>query len=160
MGWNTSALFVQGASAADAVAVLTAAATLESGGRLVGADEATSGLADGVLFAAEAGGWAQVWDPSMDLAPACEPPGNALTAVFSSVTSSYAFTLFAAGEVVRELVFVDGEPVVDNGSPLPVEATVEVPSWGPDEDFLWTVIEAVTGAGYQESLPFQTWQRH
>lgn len=160
MGWNTSALFVQGASAADAVAVLAASATLEPGGRLVGADEATSGRPDGVLFVAEVGGWAQVWDPSMDLAPVCEPPGDALTVVFSSVTSSYAFTLFTAGEVVRELVYVDGGVVVDNGSPLPVEASVDFPSWGPDEDFIWTVIEAVTGSGYQETQPFQTWRRH
>ncbi|MEV4517345.1 hypothetical protein AB0K00_51380 [Dactylosporangium sp. NPDC049525] len=159
MGWNTSALFIQNASTADAVAVLTPTA-LARDGRLVGVDEATSGLADGVLFAAETGGWAQVWDPSMELALACEPPGNALTVVFSSVTSSYAFTLFTAGEVVRELVYVDGDPVVDTGTPLPVEASVEFPSWGPDEDFLWTIIEAVTGTGYQETQLFQTWHRH
>ncbi|WP_327004903.1 hypothetical protein OHA72_59515 [Dactylosporangium sp. NBC_01737] len=158
MGWNTSALFVRDVSAADAVAVL-APATQDPGDAPVGADEATSGLADGVLFAAEAGGWAQVWDPSMELAPACDPPGTALTVVFSSVTSSYAFTLFADGEVVRELVFVDGEPVVDTGTPLPVEESVEVPSWGPDEDFLWSVIEAVTGAGYQETQQFHRWHR-
>jgi hypothetical protein len=158
MGWNTSALFIQGASTADAVAVL-GAATPADGGGLVGADEATGGLADGVLFAAETGGWAQVWDPSMQLAPTCEPPGNALTVVFSSVASTYAFALFTAGEVVRELVHVDGEPVVDTGTPLPVEASVKFPSWGPDEDFLWAVIEAVTGTGYPEDVLFQAWHR-
>src|ERR1043165_7578968 len=116
MGWNTSALFIQDASIADAIAALTPAvldlaaqtpavpdlatqtpaaqppagqtpAALAPDGGLVGADEATSGLADGVLFAAETGGWVQVWDPSMELVPACEPPGNALIVVFSSVTS-------------------------------------------------------------------------
>ncbi len=159
MGWNTSALFVQGVSAAEAVAVLAASAALDPGDRLVGADEATSGLPDGVLFAAETGGWAQVWDPSMELAPASQPDGTALAVVFSSVASSYAFTLFAGGEVVRELVYVDGAPVIDNGAPLPVEATVEFPSWGPDEDFVWAVIEAVTGTGYPDAVPFQTWRR-
>ncbi|GAA3204803.1 hypothetical protein ACFO1B_55830 [Dactylosporangium siamense] len=157
MGWNTSALFVQGSSTAEAVALL-AAAQLEPG-RLVGADEATSGLADGVLFAAEAGGWVQVWDPAMEFAPICEPPGTALTVVFASVASSYAFTLFEDGEVVRELVYADAEPVVDAGTPLPVEATVEIPSWGPDEDFVWAVIEAVTGTGYQDSQQFEVWRR-
>ncbi|MEU0556474.1 hypothetical protein [Dactylosporangium sp. NPDC006015] len=153
MGWNTSALFVRGASAADAVGLLASPAVAE--GAPVPADEATSGLADGVLFAAETGGWAQVWDPSMALAPACDPPGDALSVIFSSVASTYAFTLSSGGEVVRQLVHADGEAVVDVGAPLPVEATVEIPSWGPDEDFLWAVIEAVTGTGYPASLEFQ-----
>ncbi|GAB3825074.1 hypothetical protein ACFPIJ_64040 [Dactylosporangium cerinum] len=157
MGWNTSALFVQGSSTAETVALL-AAARLDPA-QLVGADEATSGLADGVLFAAEVGGWTQVWDPSMVLAPACDPPGTALAVIFSSVASTYAFTLFADGEVVRELVYADAEPVVDTGTPLPVEATVEIPSWGPDEDFVWAVIEAVTGTGYQDSQRFEVWRR-
>ena len=109
------------------------------------------------LFAAETGGWAQVWDPSMALVTSCEPPGDALTVVFSSVASSYAYTLFQDGEVVRELVYVDAVAVVDTGTPLPVEATVKIPSWGPDEDFLWAVIEAVTGTGYSDTLRFQAY---
>jgi hypothetical protein len=157
MGWNTSAMFVQGSSTAETVALL-AAAHLDPG-QLVGPDEATSGRTEGVLFAAEVGGWAQVWDPSMELVPVCEPPGTALTVVFSSVASSYAFTLFAGGEVVRQLVYSDAEPVVDTGTPLPVEATVEIPSWGPDEDFVWAVIEAVTGTDYQDSQRFEVWRR-
>lgn len=157
MGWNTSALFVQGVSAAEAVALL-APATPAAG--LVPADEATSGLADGVLFAAETGGWAQVWDPSLELVATCEPPGNALAVMFSSVSSTYAFTLFAAGEVVRQVVYAEAGAVVDTGDPLPVEAAIEIPSWGPDEDFLWSVISSVTGTGYQDALPFQSYSRH
>jgi hypothetical protein len=155
MGWNTSALFVKGISAAEAVGMLAAAVP----GDEVGSDEATSGMPAGMLFAAEAAGWAQVWDPSMEFAPACSPGGDALTVVFSSVASSYAYTRFVAGEAVRELVYVDAVAVVDRGAPLPVEASVEIPSWGPDEDFLWAVIEAVTGTGYDDGLRFRTWHR-
>ncbi|MET7427256.1 hypothetical protein [Dactylosporangium sp. NPDC005555] len=156
MGWNTSALFVKGVSADAAVALLTPATP---GPGQVGADEATGGLATGVFFAAETGGWAQVWDPSMELAPACDPPGDALAVMFSSVASSYAYTLFTAGEVTRRLVYADAVPVVDAGTPLPVESAVEIPSWGPDEDFVWAVIEAVTGTGYLPTLQYRRWHR-
>ena len=157
MGWNTSALFVHGGTAAEAVAVLSG--TARRHGDPVTADEATSGLPEGVLFAAQVGGWAQVWDPSLELVATCQPPGDALTVVFAGVSSSYAFTLFAGGEIVREVVYADTEAVIDNGPPLPVEATVDIPSWGPDEDFVWAVIEAVTGTGYPESTLFQPWRR-
>jgi hypothetical protein len=153
MGWNTSALYVRDVSAASAVALLHPAAVPD--GDPVLADEATSGLPEGLLFAAETGGWAQVWDPSMDRVTSCRPPGTALTVVFSSVASTYAFALYSAGELVREVVYADAVAVVDTGTPLPVEATVAIPSWGPDEDFLWAVVEAVTGTGYSEELRYQ-----
>lgn len=154
MGWNTSALFVRGLDPDAAVSLLGAfARTPET----VSADQATSGALDEVLFASP-GAWTAVWDPSMTLAPVCLPPGSGLSVIFSSVASTYAFTLVEAGAEVREWVCSEGELAVDEGAPLPVEATVDLPSWGPDEDFLWTVIESVTGRSFNPDEQFQVYR--
>jgi hypothetical protein len=157
MGWNTSALFVQGLDPNAAAALLGCGAFVPTG-HWVTADVATGGSQGGVLFAAAAEGWTEVWDPSMRLAPVCEPPGSALSVVFSSVASTYAFTRFQVGAEVRRWVYSEGELVVDEGTPVPVEAGMVLPSWGPDEDFLWTVIEAVTGRGYDPDAQFQIYR--
>ena len=165
MGWNTSALFVQGSPRLGNGRTAGHGAPGPRPGSGPGPGPAGwSGRTrrprarGGVLFAAEVGGWTQVWDPSMELAPACSPPGNALTVVFSSVASSYAYTLFAGGEPCGRLVYADAN-ASRHRHPLPVESTVEIPSWGPDEDFVWAVIESVTGTGYPSSAQFQPWWR-
>ncbi|UWP79018.1 hypothetical protein [Dactylosporangium fulvum] len=94
----------------------------------------------------------------MTFAPACRPPAAGLSVVFSSVASTYAFTLFEGGAETRQFVSSEGETVVDEGTPLPVEAGVEIPEWGPDEDFIWAVIEAVTGRGYAADLRYQVYR--
>lgn len=156
MGWNTTALYLKGATADEAVAALTAAGPT---GEWAGADEATSARRDDVLFAGTAGGWAQVWNAAGDLVPLWEPAGpvTALTVMFGSVASTYGFTLVEGGDVRRQYVFSEGEVVVDEGAPLPVEGAVPIPSWGPDEDFVWAVIEAVTGTGYDEVVRYQAY---
>jgi hypothetical protein len=156
MGWNTSALFVRGLDP-DAAVDLVGSGAFAPTGEQVTADEATSGSA-GVLFAASIGGWTQVWDPSMRFILVCEPPGAALSVMFSSVASTYAFTRFEAGAEVRQWVYSEGEFLVDEGAALPVEAGAQFPEWGPDEDFLWTVIEAETGRGYDPELRFQVYR--
>jgi len=157
MGWNTSAMFVHGMGPDEAVGLI-GTGVFAATGEWVAMERATSGLQDGTLFAAEAGGWAQVWDPSMTFAPVCKPPGAGLAVVFSSVASTYAFTLFDGGVEVRQWVSSDGDLVIDEGTPLAAEAGVDIPAWGPDEDFLWTVIEAVTGRGHGDELRFQVYR--
>jgi hypothetical protein len=156
MGWNTTALFLHGASPEAAVATLAPA---EPTGEWVGPDEATTGLRPDVVYAGVSGDWAQVWNPGCDLVPAWAPagPAPALTVLFSSVASTYGFALFENGAIRRQYVVADGEAVVDAGEPLPVEAGIEVPAWGPDEDFVWAVVRAVTGAGFDESVRYQAY---
>ena len=154
MGWNTSALFLHGATAQDAVDSVAAESPT---GERAGPDEATTGLAPESLYAAESHGWAQVWNPMVILEWEPDDAVTALTAYFSSVASTYGFTLYESGEIRRRYVFSEGEVVVDEGEPLPVESTIEVPSWGPDEDFVWAVITAVTGVTYDENLVYQAW---
>ena len=156
MGWNTTALYLQGASADEAVAALTPA---DPTGEWVGADEATSAFRPDVVFAGTAGGWAQVWNPGGDLVPLWKPAGaaTALTVMFSSVASTYGFTLHEGTSTRRQYVFSEGAVVVDEGAPLPVESAVPIPSWGPDEDFIFSVVTAVTGTAYDETVQYQAY---
>jgi hypothetical protein len=156
MGWNTSVLFRQDVTADEAVDDL---AITDFSGELVGADQATSALKPDALYAAESGGWAQVWNPMMDVVMGWEPtdPADALVVFFSSVSSTYGFTLFTNGERTRHYVYADGVAVEDEGTPLPVEAETSLPSWGPDEDFLWSIITAVTGLRYDDKLQYRVY---
>lgn len=156
MGWNTTALFLHGASADEAVAALTPA---DPTGEWAGPDEATSASRADVLFAGTAGGWAQVWNAGGDLVPMWRPagPATALIVLFSSVASTYGFTLYEGGDLRRQFVVSEAETVVDDGAALPVESAVQIPSWGPDEDFIWAVVTGVTGTGYDETMRYQAY---
>ncbi|MFI5495927.1 hypothetical protein [Actinoplanes sp. NPDC051859] len=156
MGWNTSVLFRRDVTVDEAVDDL---ASTEFSGELVGADEATSALKPDALYAAESDGWVQVWNPMMDVVMGWEPtdPADALVVFFSSVSSTYGFTLFTNGERTRHCVYADGVAVEDEGTPLLVEADIALPSWGPDEDFLWSIITAVTGLRYDEELQYRVY---
>ncbi|MFI5937903.1 hypothetical protein [Actinoplanes sp. NPDC051494] len=134
-------------------------AITEFSGELVAAEQATSAHEPEALYAADPGGWAQVWNPMMDLVMGWEPTdrADALVVFFSSVSSTYGFTLFTEGERTRHYVYAEGAVVEDEGTPLPVEAEIALPSWGPDEDFLWSIITAVTGLRYDDKLQYRVY---
>lgn len=145
MGWNTSAIFV------DSHDPLTlASAATRATGEQVGADTATSGRMRGFLYTARTGPWHELWDPSLEHVLTMPDLGGhrGLSVIFSSVSSSYGFSLYDERGLVRKIIYSDGEPVAEDGAPLAVEARLEFPSWGPDEDFLWAVIEDVTGISF------------
>lgn len=143
MGWNTSALFVKGE---DGLALLEPHATAT--GQAVTGDVATSRFSNNVFYVAQSGQWQQIWDPSAAHVFNAKPGKDTLTAVFSSVTSTYGFILIEGGKLTRQVVFTDGELTIDEGLPLVFEATIPLPSWGPDEDWLWAIIEHVTGVTF------------
>lgn len=155
MGWNTTALFVRDRSADDLIGFLPDAVGHVLDGRRVTADQAWSFSPGERVYVAETAGWGQLWDPEGRFVADVEGRSGtlkgtrALAVLFSSVTSTYAFWLFDDGALVRRVCYVNGEPsdVLGGivGEPLPVEGRVEIPSWGPDEDFLWSVISDVTG---------------
>ncbi|WP_084965003.1 hypothetical protein [Thermoactinospora rubra] len=156
MGWNTSALFVRGRSIAEVVGALSDDSDYAPSGERLSADHAWSHSPGQRLYLAVENGWCQVWDTDQrivtDIDRRLESGAlttlkgtRALAVLFSSVSSIYGLWLYDDGTLVRSSVFHNGEPVVDVGTPLPVESQVEMPSWGPDEDFLWAVINEVTG---------------
>jgi hypothetical protein len=155
MGWHTTALYVQGTTAAEAVAVLGPADPTD---QWVEPDRASTGPFGDRVYAAEVGGWAQVWHAPFDLITDCDPPGPAaVVAFFSGVVSTYGFTLFADGAMVRQFVHSEGVTLIDEGQPLAVETAFELPSWGPDEDYIWAVITAVTGTTYDDDVTYRAY---
>ncbi|GIH08706.1 hypothetical protein Rhe02_67730 [Rhizocola hellebori] len=152
MGWNTSALFARGE---DVLALLPVPVTPT--GATATADEATSGLAEEVVYVSRAEEWQQLWDPSVIHLADADTGQNSLSVFFFGVSSSYGFILVEDGEVVRRLIYVDGEPSIDEGEPLPIEAEIPHPSWGPDEDWVWAIIKDVTGITYDEDRIFEVY---
>ncbi|TJZ44044.1 hypothetical protein FCH28_30995 [Streptomyces piniterrae] len=152
MGWHTSALFVRDRSIDDVVGFLPDTFAYEPTSERAGGDWAWGSDPGERLYFAERGGWAQLWDPDCLFVPrlesliATDGPGplretQALAVTFSDV----AFSLYDDAELVRHVAFHGWETVADHGPPLPVEGRIALPSWGPDEGFLWSVIEEVTG---------------
>jgi hypothetical protein len=165
MGWNTSALFVRDRSIDDVLGFLPDVFEYEPTRKELTADYAWSSSPGRCLYLADEGGWCQLWDPDQRIPPRVgdliemDGPGalkgtQALAVVFSSVMSTYALWLYDDANLVRHICFMDGEPAEVFGEPLPVEAQIEIPSWGPDEDFLWSVIRAVTGLNSNIDQPF------
>ncbi|MFI0446949.1 hypothetical protein [Actinomadura sp. 6N118] len=156
MGWNTSALFVRGRSIDEVEASLPDVVDYVPTEEQVSADHAWSQSPGQRLYLAETDGWCQLWDPDQRLPPNVDrwltldalgalKGTQALAVLLSSVMSTYALWLYDDCELVRHVSFVNGEPTTEIGASLQVESGIDVPSWGPDEDFVWAVIKDVTG---------------
>ena len=151
MGWNTSALFVRGEDALSLLPVSTTAT-----GATADSYQATTSSGQGdVVYVAQTGQWQQLWDPSMRYVVDSALGHNTLSVFFSSVSSTYGFTLVREGHLVRQAIYADAEMVVNKGEPLPVESEIPIPSWGPDEDWVWAIVNHVTGLTYDEDQTFQ-----
>jgi hypothetical protein len=70
----------------------------------------------------------------------------------------YGFAYFVDGDLRRQIIYNEGEIALEEGDPLPVETTMEFPSWGPDEEFIWAVIHAITGTTFDESVRYQAFE--
>ncbi|MFG1998337.1 hypothetical protein ACGFNU_04230 [Spirillospora sp. NPDC048911] len=167
MGWNTSALFVRDRSVAEVVDGLRDAGNWQATGERVPADEASTQSAGGRLYLAENGGWCH-WDPDQRLVLDIDrllglgslgalKGTRALALLFSSVSSTYGLWVFDDGVLVRSAIHHEGEMVQEFGDPLPVESRLEVPSWGPDEDFLWGVFQEVTDLRFDSGQLFEVY---
>jgi hypothetical protein len=151
MGWNTSALFVRGE---DALSLLPVRTT-PTGATADAYEATTSSGAGDVVYVAQTGQWQQVWDPSMRYVVGSTTGRHTLSVFFSSVASTYGFTLVEQGSLVRQAVYADAKLVVDQGQPLPIESEIPIPSWGPDEGWVWAIVNHVTGLGYDEEQTFE-----
>jgi hypothetical protein len=160
MGWNTSALFVSERPASDLLRLLPDDVLCVLTDEEVSADQATANLPGGRIYLADGDHWSQLWDPDLRFVPGTEKAvedgprrldgSRLLAVVFSSVASIYGFWVHDDGELVRRAIFQHGEPIDEVGEPLPFESSIEVPSWGHDENFVWSVIQAITGQGYDQ----------
>jgi hypothetical protein len=150
MGWNTAALFIE---SPRQVVLEAIASHCKPTARELHFTEASLGKLAPELAIAEIDGWTELWDPSLELSflPEQEPlrqslsrQGRVLAVVWSSVASQYGFRLYAHGSLVRAVQYADGNIVDEEGDALPEEADIELPSWGMDEDWAFTIIERLT----------------
>lgn len=155
MGWNASALFVEQRTVEQLLDFFSGVTDCVPTDRMVTGDEAMSQNEESVLFVRSTGQWVEAWDPHFSLLPSLpdiiESSGagtladtTVLLTFFSSIVSTYGFTLYKGGSLARHVIHADGVIVDADGEPLPVEQEVEEPTWGYDEDYVWAVITAVT----------------
>ncbi|GAA2619096.1 hypothetical protein GCM10010411_63450 [Actinomadura fulvescens] len=161
-------MFVRGRSVGEIVGGLPGAGNWRATGERVSGAPASSFSPGGRLYLGEGGGWCHLWDPEqvvpidvdrlLDQGSLAALKGTrALSLLFSSVSSTYGLWLYDDGALIRNVVYQDGEVVQESGEPLPVETRVELPSWGPDEDFLWSVFQDVTGLGFDLDQRFEVY---
>jgi hypothetical protein len=59
--------------------------------------------------------------------------------------SSFGFIYWIGGEVVRQVFYKDNRPTLEIGEPLAEEVGIELPSWGYDEEWAFTMVKRLTG---------------
>lgn len=169
MGWNTTALFVRGRSIDELIDTLPDVVDYVPQDVPVSAEQATSGSPGDRIYLAETAEWCQLWDPDARIAGSAVgwldsgelqslKGTQALAVVFSSVTSMYGFWLLDDGRLTRHVLYENGDPAESFGERLPIEGRIDIPSWGPDEDFLWSVVKDVTGLGYDNNRRYHCYE--
>lgn len=148
MVWNAQLLLVEKVDAARVVDALTLPAP---GGRFVSLPSTGA-----VAAAGEVRGWGAVVRHA-----GAPPPTPAQLAALSKGTRAFAFTLASArtlfgyawwvdGKCVRAATHEAGEEVEAEGTQLRAERGIPLPDLGPDEDFVLTLLERLTGLTIEE----------
>lgn len=143
MVWNAQLLLVEKVDAARIVDALKLPAP---GGRFVGLPSTGAAAAAGKVR-----GWGAL------VRPAAAPGAtDAQLAALSKGARAFAFTLASArtlfayawwvdGKCVRKASYEAGEEVEAVGPQLRAERGIPLPDLGPDEDFVLTLLERLTG---------------
>ncbi len=150
MGYNTASLMIEGVSAADALAVFEAADMFAPAENTAGFEEASSLSLHPNLAVGDVKGWAVFWNASGQILrsgfPAEVSRGRrSLSCQLSSVDSQYGFSYFVDGVCRRSIVYELNDAIKESGTLLPEEVGFATSSWGPDEDFVFGIIERLTG---------------
>jgi hypothetical protein len=145
VGFSTSALFVEGA-VEDIVAKPRILGSFT--GELV---RGTDGSNRWQFAVAQLASWVAIIDPDgqlFDESFACSATQRTLWISMRSVVSCYGFIYWIGGRVVRQVIYIDNRPTREIGMPLAEEAGIELPSWGYDEDWIFTMVRRLTGIGW------------
>jgi len=154
MSWSMSFFAVKDRSIADILQTIGQASV--TGAIISGQEALALDLPDGhELALAEIQGWCVVSEPLGVIADSEGDWGDLLPS-FSHGTIALDFYLFGGtgtctlrlcenGEERRFVFHETGEIREERGAPLPEEATIPMPAWGYDEDWVFAVFEHVTG---------------
>jgi hypothetical protein len=153
MGYSTAVLFVEGAveDIAGKKRILGSFT-----GELVSLDTALSKLLRQQFAIAQLGPWVVIVDPGRQLFDesfARSPNQRALWISLNSVVSSFGFIYRIGGKVVRQVFYKDNRPTLEIGQPLAEEAGTQLPSWGHDEAWGFTMVKRLTGIRWVDLEP-------
>jgi hypothetical protein len=136
MGWNTSIIAVRGRTVAELLnAQLGSYAPT---GATVSAEIASTSHLEADLALAEILGWCVITQP-----------GEAL-AMNDDLMADLSLGAVARLSAVerRRILYLNGMVTDELGPALPAEAAITRPSWGYDEDWVFTLLERLTGIGW------------
>jgi len=153
MAYNTAFLLIAGVTAAEAMALFDAADMFAPAEAKVGFEEASSLFLHPNLAVGDVKGWAVLWNANgqilrSDFPAAVSRGRRVLTCLLSSGDSRYGFSCFVDGAMRRSIVYKLNKVVDETGTKLSEEIGLTVPRWGPDEDFIFGVMERLTGVSF------------
>lgn len=159
MSWNTVLTFAQGIGPDQIEGVL---AGFKASGGTTSFEQATSLSAQG-LAVGRAADWtvlchsADLPVPDEDLLSRASAGGQALVLILGGTGDVYGMQLLRLGQLLREQIVSEGETVQESGEPIPEEAGLDAAEH--DEDWLFGLMEAVTGLTLDDlmPLPFEVW---
>jgi hypothetical protein len=159
VSWNTVLTFAQGTGPGQIGGVL---AGFTASGASTSFDQATS-LGSQGLAVGQAADWTVICHsadlpiPDEDLLIRASAGGQVLVLILGGTGDVYGMQLLRRGQLLREQIVSEGETVQESGEPMPEEAGLDAADH--DEDWLFGLMEAVTGLTLDDLMPltFEVW---
>jgi hypothetical protein len=157
MGWNTSVLLAEGKPLAAMKRLVPDVFNVTE--KTIDFEAAASASLDRDIAIGEINGWGVWFTPNLgatffsEVLDGASQGGRAVVLVLNSVSTYYAFYLFAEGKQKRKLVRRDRKLLEEAGQPLPEETGL---IWGDEESTLFELARRVTGL---RLACWDTWER-
>ena len=159
MGWNTSLVLIEHGGVGD-ISRLGKERWISSETDSVSAGTfetaSSQKLPENHPAVARIGDWFAVFTTNVDLFmdqdlwTSLSRKRRILSLYMCSVSTFYALGIYSNSKLRRDLRFIDRKKAMDKGTPLAVEVRIPIPSWGPDESYLFAVMEAFTGIAFED----------
>jgi hypothetical protein len=152
MGWKTSIIAVRGSTVTELLDAQLR--SYSPTGATVSAEVASTSHLEADLALAEILGWCVITQPHGALAmddhmmADLSLGARSIGFLLSSIASVYGFCLYEEGQERRRILYLNGKVTDELGPPLPAEAAIPRPSWGYDEDWVFTLLKRLTGIGW------------
>lgn len=102
---------------------------------------------------AQLASWAVILDPRYSLFDesfAISAAQRTLWISLNSIGNRFGFTYLIGGKEVRRVLYVNKRPTMEIGTPLAEEAGIQLPPWGYDQEWAFTVVKRLTGIQWAE----------
>lgn len=147
MGWKVAGLLVEGAAEAGLLG-----GRPRDTGETVAMDDVLGGAVDYAV--GRVGGWTVVLDQQFrgvfddEVVAGFSAGGRVLMFITNSVMSVHGFAWFVEGQLVRRVMYSEGELMDEVGERLPEEERLDTPLW---EDDVFEIISELTGLAWGDA---------